>query len=70
VDVLLPEVTPLKADLTYLKHPIKILDHKNRVTRRKTVKFFKIQWSNHYEVEAMWETEGFLHSRHAEFELP
>jgi hypothetical protein len=26
VDIMLPEVTPLEADLLYLKHPIKILD--------------------------------------------
>jgi hypothetical protein len=49
VDVVLPEVTPLEADLSYPEHPIKILNHKDRVTRRKTVKFFKIQWSNHPE---------------------
>jgi hypothetical protein len=70
VDVVLPEVTPLEADLTYPKHPIKVLDHKDRVTRRKTVRFFKIQWSNHSEADATWESEDFLHSRHLEFELP
>jgi hypothetical protein len=43
VDVMLPEVTPLEADLSYPEHPIKILDQKDRVTRRKTIKFFKIQ---------------------------
>jgi hypothetical protein len=42
VDVVLPEVTLLKADLTYPEHPIKILDQKDRVTRCKTVKFFKV----------------------------
>jgi hypothetical protein len=36
VDVVLPEVTPLKADL-YPEHPIKILDQKDRITRRKTI---------------------------------
>jgi hypothetical protein len=36
----------------YLEHPIKILDQKNRVTRRKMIKFFKIQWSNHTVKEA------------------
>jgi hypothetical protein len=46
VDVVLPDVTPLKADFTYLEHPIKILDQKDRVTSRKTIKYFKIQWSN------------------------
>jgi hypothetical protein len=42
VDVLLPEVTPLEADLSYPEHPLKILDQKDRVTRRKTTKFFKV----------------------------
>jgi hypothetical protein len=47
MDIVLPEVTPLEADLLYPEHPIKVLDQKDRVTRRKTIKFFKIQWSNH-----------------------
>jgi hypothetical protein len=47
VDVVLPEGTPLKTDLTYPERLIKILDQKSHVTRRKTIKFFKIQWSNH-----------------------
>jgi hypothetical protein len=42
VDVVLPEVAPLDTDLTYPEHPIKILDQKSRVTRRKTIKFYKI----------------------------
>jgi hypothetical protein len=37
VDVVLPEVAPLKIDLTYPKHSIKILDQKSRVTRRKMI---------------------------------
>jgi hypothetical protein len=47
VDVVLPEVTPLNIYLTYPEHPIKILDQKDRVTRHKTIKFSKVQWSNH-----------------------
>jgi hypothetical protein len=69
MDVVLPEVTPLEADLLYPEHPIKILDYKDHVTKRKTIKFFKIQSSNHSEEEATWESEDFLHSRHPEFEL-
>jgi hypothetical protein len=42
VDVMLPEVTPLEADLSYPEHPIKILDQKDHVIRCKTIKFFKI----------------------------
>jgi hypothetical protein len=59
IDVVLPEVTPLEADLSYPEHPIKILDQKDHVTRCKTIKFFKIQWSNHPEEEATWEKRGF-----------
>jgi hypothetical protein len=70
VDVVLPEVAPLESDLQYPEHPIKILDQKSRVTRRKTIKFYKIQWSNHMVEEVTWESEDFLRSHHPEFELP
>jgi hypothetical protein len=70
VDVVLPEVAPLETDFIYPEHPIKILDQKSRVTRRKTIKFYKIQWSNHTEEEATWESEDFLRSHHLNFELP
>jgi hypothetical protein len=70
VDVVLPDVAPLKANLTYPEHPVKILDQKDRVTRRKTLKFFKVQWSNHTEEEATWESEEFLRSFHPDFALP
>jgi hypothetical protein len=70
VDVVLPEVAPLEMDLTYPEHPIKILDQTSRDTRRKTIKFYKIQWSNHTVEEATWESKDFLCSRHPDFELP
>jgi hypothetical protein len=70
VDVVLPKVTPLEADLSYPEHPIKVLDQKDRVRRRKTIKFFKIQWSNNSEEEATWESEDFLRSHHPDFVLP
>jgi hypothetical protein len=70
IDVVLPEVAPLEMDLTYPEHPIKILDQMSRVTRRKMIKFYKNQWSNHTEEEATCESEDFLCSRHTDFELP
>jgi hypothetical protein len=69
VNVVLPEVAPLKSDLTYPEHPIKILDQKSHITRWKMIKFYNIQWSNHTVEEATWESEDFLHSHHQEFEL-
>jgi hypothetical protein len=70
VDVVLTEVALLEADLSYPEHPTKILEQKDRVTRCKMIKFFKIQWSNHFEKEATWESEDFLQSRHPDFVLP
>jgi hypothetical protein len=40
MDVVLPEVALLNADLTYPEHPIKILDQKDHLTRCNIVKFF------------------------------
>jgi hypothetical protein len=64
------EVAPLETDLTYPEHLITILDQKSCVTRRKMIKFYKIQWSNHMVEESTWESEDFLRSRHPDFELP
>jgi hypothetical protein len=69
VDVVLADVTSLEADLLYPEHPIMVLDQKDRVKRCKTIKFFKIQWSNHSDEEATWESEDFLHSLHPDFVL-
>jgi hypothetical protein len=68
MDVVLPKVTPLEPNLTYPEHLIKILDQKDCVTRRKMIKFFKVQWSNHMKEET-WESDDFLCSRHPNFEL-
>jgi hypothetical protein len=70
VDVVLPEVALFEANLTYPEHPIKILDQKDHVMRRKTVKFFKVEWSNYTKEEATWESEDFLRSGHPDFTLP
>ncbi|WVZ72706.1 hypothetical protein U9M48_021123, partial [Paspalum notatum var. saurae] len=50
----------IQPDLTYEEQPIKILDQKQRSTRRRTINFYKVQWSNHSEEEATWEQEEFL----------
>src|SRR5213083_2205899 len=61
------EAIQLEPDLTYQEHPIKILDQKERATRRRTIKSYKVQWSNHSEEEATWETEDFLRTHYPEF---
>jgi hypothetical protein len=57
----------LEPNLTYLEHPIRVLDQKDRTTRRKTLKFYKIQWNQHTEDEATWETQAFLDKNFPDF---
>ena len=53
----------LETDHVYPEHPMKIVDHKTRVTRNQTSNFYKVQWSNHSEREATWEAEKFVQSK-------
>jgi hypothetical protein len=52
----------IELDLSYQEYPSKVLDYKERSTRAKSIKIYKIQWSNHSEKEATLETEEFLRS--------
>jgi hypothetical protein len=52
----------IEPDLLYQEYPSKVLDCKERSTRAKSIKMYKVQWSNHSEEEATWETEEFLSS--------
>ena len=56
----------LEPNLIYPEHPVRIVDHKTRVTWNQTSNFYKVQWSNHSEREATWETEEFLRSKYPE----
>jgi hypothetical protein len=42
MDVVLPDVARLEADLSYPEHPVRILDQKDHVMRRRRIKFFKV----------------------------
>ena len=44
------EALDIQEDLTYREHPVRILDEAERKTRNKSIKFLKVQWSNHSEI--------------------
>jgi hypothetical protein len=50
----------INKDLTYREVPIRILEEAYRTTRTWSIKFLKVQWSNHTEDEASWEREDYL----------
>jgi hypothetical protein len=57
----------IEPNLSYQEHPVKVLDQKERSTRARLIWMYKIQWSNHSEEEATWETEDFLCSHFPDF---
>ena len=57
----------VEPDLSYTEYPLRILDQKERGTRRKVVKMYKVQWSHHTEEEATWETEDYLNQHYPGF---
>jgi hypothetical protein len=44
----------IKSDLADEEKPVYILDHKDRVTQSRVIKFYKAIWSNHSERDATW----------------
>jgi hypothetical protein len=59
-EIIDPQAIKIKSDLTYIERPIRVLNTKERSTRRETIKMFKIQWDHHTEEEAIWETKSYL----------
>ena len=57
----------MEPDLSYTEYPLRILDRKERGTRRNVVKMYKIHWSHHTEEEATWETEDYLNRQYPGF---
>jgi hypothetical protein len=57
----------LEPDLTYSEHSIRVLDQKDRITWKRTLKFYKVQWNQHTEDEATWETQEFLEKNFPRF---
>jgi hypothetical protein len=54
----------IEPDFSLVEHPLKVLDQKERKTRRQTVRMYKIQWSHNMEEEATWETEDYLNTKY------
>jgi hypothetical protein len=57
----------IEPDLSLAEYPMRVLDQKERQTRRQRVKMYMIQWSHHTEEEATWETEQFLNTKYLDF---
>jgi hypothetical protein len=54
------EELDVQDDLTYMEHPVRILDTVERITRSKRIRMCRVQWSHHAEDDATWEQEDEL----------
>ena len=62
--IVLTEAVDLQETLEYVEYPVKILDRAVKETRRTTIPYCKILWSNHTEREATWEKEADLKEKY------
>jgi hypothetical protein len=60
MEIVETQAIEIKPDLSYIEQPIQILDTKERVTRKKKIKMYKILWNHHTKEEATWEIEFYL----------
>jgi hypothetical protein len=58
-EIIEQQTIEIEPDLSYVEQPLQILDTKERVTRRKKLKMYKILWDHHTIDEATRETEGY-----------
>ena len=54
----------MQETLEYVEYPVKILDRAVKETRRTTIPYCKVLWSNHTEREATWEKEADLKEKY------
>jgi hypothetical protein len=57
----------IEPDFSLIEHPLRVLDQKERKTRRQTVRMYKIQCSHHTEEEATCKTKDYLNTKYPGF---
>ena len=50
----------MQSDLSYEEKPVQVLDVKERVTRGRVIKLFRVLWNHQSERDATWEREDYL----------
>jgi hypothetical protein len=66
-EVIEQQAIEIEPDLSYIEQPLQILDTKERSTRRKKIKMYKILWDHHTAEEATWETEDYHQKNFPDF---
>ncbi|XP_073139115.1 uncharacterized protein [Henckelia pumila] len=56
----------LSPELAFEERPVQILAHEERRLRTRSIPMVKVQWMNHSDEEATWETEANMRTRYPE----
>ena len=58
------EPIEIQSDLSYIEHPIQILDWQEKSLRNKIVRLVKVPWRNPKVEESTWELESDMRNRY------
>ena len=58
------EPLEVREDLTYIEHPVEILDRKEQVLRTKVIPLVRVLWRNHSVEESTWEREDEMREQY------
>ena len=58
------EPLKIQANLSTVERPVKIMDTKEKILRRKVIKYVRVQWTNQTEREATWELEEEMQTKY------
>jgi hypothetical protein len=62
--ILEPVQLQVEKDLTFEEYPVRIVDKKDQVLRKRVIPYVKVQWNNHSEREATWELESAVREKY------
>ena len=57
----------LQSDLSYEEKPVQVLDVKERVTRGRVIKLYRVLWNHQSERDATWGREDYLQVTYPSF---
>ena len=62
--VIKPERVEIRKDMTYIEHPVQILDKKDQVLWNNMIPLVKVLWHSHSIEEATWEREDEIREKY------
>ena len=62
--ILTYEPLQIREDITYVEHPVQVLDKRDQVLRNKTIPLVKVLWKNHSTEEATWKRKDEIREKY------